>query len=77
MGLSSNLRYQALNGLDMVLQPLLPSSAFRLLTSVIRGVNNMAGGVSFVMIAKALGVQKAAEAAPSPAPQGKGGKKKK
>lgn len=46
----------------------MPSTLFRLFTSVVRGLNNMVGGVSFVMIAKALGVQKAAEAAPEPAP---------
>lgn len=68
MGFSSNLRYQMLNGIDMILQPIMPSTLFRLFTSVVRGLNNMVGGVSFVMIAKALGVQKAAEAAPEPAP---------
>ena len=125
MGVSSNARYQMLNGLDMVrphdspalcgrpvaacaacaaplpwpgarrplaarpplpacrcpllqvLQPLVPSSAFRVVTSVIRGLNNMIGGISFVMVAKALGVQKAAEPAPPPEPVGKGKKKKK
>jgi hypothetical protein len=41
----------------------MPSSLFRVFTSVIRGANNMVGGISFVMIAKALGVQKAAEVA--------------
>ncbi|KAI7842868.1 hypothetical protein COHA_003486 [Chlorella ohadii] len=80
MGLSSNFRYQALNGLDMVLQPVVPSGVFRILTSVIRGANNMIGGISFVMIAKALGVQKAggAEEAAAPAPAStKDSKKKK
>ena len=128
MGFSSNLRYQMLNGLDMVrkgaclmgghrsvaagcgwqpaccfrrpapparpsppppwappppclqvLQPIMPTSLFRLFTSIIRGLNNMAGGISFVVVAKALGVQKAAEAAPA-APvvvDDKKGKKKK
>jgi hypothetical protein len=36
----------------------------------VRAANNVAGGVSFVMLARALGVQKAAGAAP-----GEGGKK--
>lgn len=77
MGLSSNFRYQALNGLDMVLQPVMPSSLFRVFTSVVRGLNNMAGGISFVMIAKALGVQKAADAAPPPPADAKAAKGKK
>lgn len=58
-----------------VLQPMMPSSVFRILTSVVRGVNNMVGGTSFVFIAKALGVQKAAEAAPA-APEPSSKKKK-
>ncbi|GAB4819025.1 hypothetical protein N2152v2_006071 [Parachlorella kessleri] len=61
MGLSSNLRYQILNGLDMVLQPRIPTGLFRLFSAIVRSLNNMVGGVSFVMIAKVLGVQKAAE----------------
>lgn len=76
MGVSSNLRYQILNGLDMVVQPALPSGAFRLLTSVVRGVNNAAGGMSFVLLAKLLGVQKAAAPPPPPEPVGKGKKGK-
>ena len=66
MGLSSNLRYQMLNGLDMIIQPVMPSGVFRVFTSVVRGLNNMLGGISFVLIAKLLGVQKSAEAAPPP-----------
>ncbi len=54
---------------------MMPSSVFRILTSVVRGVNNMVGGTSFVFIAKALGVQKAAEAAPA-APEPSSKKKK-
>ncbi|EFN60085.1 hypothetical protein CHLNCDRAFT_133394 [Chlorella variabilis] len=77
MGVSANTRYQLINGLDMVLQPIMPSPLFRLYSSVIRGGNNLAGGVSFVLLAKLLGVQKAAEAAPLPEPVGKGKKTKK
>ncbi|KAI7842869.1 hypothetical protein COHA_003487 [Chlorella ohadii] len=76
MGLSANLRYQVLNGLDMVLQPMMPSNVFRLYASIIRGLNNLAGGMSFVIIAKALGVQKAADAAPEPVPAAAGKKQK-
>lgn len=76
MGVSSNLRYQILNGMDMVLQPKLPTSAFRILTSIVRGANNAVGGVSFVTIAKFMGVQKAAEPAAPEETKGKKGKKK-
>lgn len=77
MGLSSNFRYQVLNGLDMVLQPIMSPGVFRLFTSAIRGFNNALGGVSFVLLAKLFGVQKAAEVAPVPVETGKKSKKKK
>lgn len=133
MGVSSNLRYQILNGMDMVgwklfatamlsgipqpilhqlsallirvlcvakvvqvpscyhllqviiaklsscvqvLQPRMPSGAFRALTSVVRGANNMVGGISFVIIAKLFGVQKAADTKSEPAPAKNSNKKK-
>ena len=47
---------------------MMPSSAFRVFTSVIRGLNNAVGGISFVIIAKLFGVQKAAEPEPVPVP---------
>ena len=78
MGASSNFRYQVLNGMDMILQPMMPTGVFRLFTSVIRGANNAAGGISFVLLAKLLGVQKSADAFVVPAPvvvKGKGKKK--
>jgi hypothetical protein len=75
MGFSSNLRYQMLNGMEMVVQPLLPSGLFRVMTSVVRGVNNAAGGVSFVFLAKLLGVQKSND--PVPVVETKGENKKK
>jgi hypothetical protein len=76
MGFSSNLRYQVLNGMDMILQPRMSTGAFRLFTSVIRGANNAVGGVSFVMLAKLFGVQKAAEPAPPPPVDPKKSKRK-
>lgn len=76
MGVSSNLRYQLLNGMDMLLVPVLPNSVFRGITSVVRGLNNALGGISFVFLAKVLGVQKAAQPTPIAANNG-GGKKKK
>jgi hypothetical protein len=75
MGLSSNLRYQALGGVDRALVKVMPTAAFRLYGAVIRAINNAVGGISFVVIARAFGVQKAAEA-PEPATAGKKGGKK-
>ncbi|KAK9828962.1 hypothetical protein WJX72_003058 [[Myrmecia] bisecta] len=60
MGLSSNLRYQLINGLDMVVQPAVPAGVFKLLTSLLRTGNNLLGGVSFVTLAKLFGVQSSA-----------------
>ena len=74
MGVSSNLRYQALNGLDAALAPVLPAGVFRAWSVAVRTANNVAGGVSFVLLARALGVQQAA-AAPE-TKDGKGKKKK-
>lgn len=74
MGVSSNLRYQALNGLDAALAPVLPAGVFKLWSVLVRTANNVAGGVSFVLLARALGVQQAA--APPPVEAGKKGKKK-
>jgi hypothetical protein len=61
MGVSSNVRYQALNGLDMVLAPAMPPSAFKAFSTVIRLLNNIVGGMSFVTLAKMFGVQKSSE----------------
>lgn len=57
MGVSSNLRYQVLNGLDMHMSALLPGGAFKLATSLIRTGNNVLGGISFSVLARVLGVQ--------------------
>ena len=73
MGVSSNLRYQALNGLDAALAPLLPGNVFKLWSVAVRCANNVAGGMSFVFLARLLGVQ---EAASSEAPKSSGGGKK-
>ena len=62
-----------------VLQPLIPSSIFRIYSFLLRSANNVVGGISFVMLARILGVQKSAEAAPEAAleAKGKGGQKAK
>jgi hypothetical protein len=38
----------------------MPQAVFRLYSAVIRAVNNMVGGISFVIVARMFGVQKAA-----------------
>ncbi|KAK9818885.1 hypothetical protein WJX74_007678 [Apatococcus lobatus] len=60
MGLSSNLRYQVLNGVDMMMQPAMGPTTFKVLTSLLRTINNIAGGISFVLLAKMAGVQSTA-----------------
>eukprot|EP01026_Neomeris_dumetosa_P062178 TRINITY_DN58764_c0_g1_i9.p1 TRINITY_DN58764_c0_g1~~TRINITY_DN58764_c0_g1_i9.p1 ORF type:complete len:287 (-),score=39.50 TRINITY_DN58764_c0_g1_i9:297-1100(-) len=57
MSVSSNLRYQMLNGMDMVLVNVMPNPIFKIWTFVVRTMNNIIGGVSFVTIAKLTGVQ--------------------
>lgn len=57
MGISSNVRYQVLNGLDMVAQPSMNPVVFKIFTSVVRTANNVVGGISFVTLAKLFGVQ--------------------
>jgi len=75
MGVSSNLRYQALNGLDAALAPLLPPNVFRLWSVAVRCANNVAGGMSFVFLARLLGVQEAAAASEAESGGRKKGKK--
>ena len=77
MGVSSNLRYQALNGLDAVLAPVLLGNVFKLWSVAVRCANNVAGGMSFVFLARLLGVQEAAAASEAPASSGGKGKDKK
>lgn len=72
MGISSNLRYQILGGTDRVLVNVMPQALFRTYSALIRGFNNIVGGMSFVTLARYLGVQKAttpvALAPPPPPP---------
>ncbi|GFR52063.1 hypothetical protein Agub_g14585, partial [Astrephomene gubernaculifera] len=62
MGVSSNLRYQTLGGLDAGLVKVMPVGLFRLYQAVVRGANNVVGGMSFATLARVLGAQKAAAA---------------
>lgn len=58
MGLSSNSRYQSLNGLEFVLVDKLPPSVFKTGVLVVRALNNVVGGSSFVALARITGSQK-------------------
>ena len=77
MGLSSNLRYQALGGVDRAMVKVMPQTAFRLYGAAVRAVNNAVGGISFVVIARAFGVQKSAAPAAAAAEAGAAGGGKK
>ncbi|CAN4126273.1 unnamed protein product [Withania somnifera] len=61
MGISSNLRYQTLNGVEFVLAKGLPSLVFKTSVIALRCANNVLGGMTFVMLAKLTGSQKADE----------------
>ncbi|XP_028776759.1 protein RETICULATA-RELATED 3, chloroplastic-like [Neltuma alba] len=57
MGVSSNLRYQTLNGIEFVLEKGLPPLAFKSSVFVLRCMNNVLGGMSFVILARMTGSQ--------------------
>ncbi|XP_004302514.1 PREDICTED: uncharacterized protein LOC101298524 [Fragaria vesca subsp. vesca] len=61
MGVSSNLRYQTLNGVEYVLGKGLPPLAFKSSVIVLRCLNNVLGGMTFVLLARLTGSQSAAE----------------
>ncbi|XP_008778040.2 protein RETICULATA-RELATED 3, chloroplastic-like [Phoenix dactylifera] len=58
MGISSNLRYQSLNGLEFVMEKALPPAGFKASVVVLRSLNNVLGGMSFVVLARLTGSQK-------------------
>ncbi|THU48603.1 hypothetical protein C4D60_Mb06t00740 [Musa balbisiana] len=58
MGLSSNLRYQTLNGMEFVMENVLPPAGFKSSVLVLRCLNNVLGGMSFVVLARLTGAQK-------------------
>nr|XP_043609827.1 protein RETICULATA-RELATED 3, chloroplastic-like [Erigeron canadensis] len=59
MGLSANLRYQSLNGIEFVLAKTLPPLAFKSSVVGLRTVNNVLGGMTFVLLARLTGSQSA------------------
>ncbi|KAI4365588.1 hypothetical protein MLD38_021559 [Melastoma candidum] len=63
MGLSSNFRYQTLNGTEFLLEKWLPSMAFKTSVVVLRCLNNVLGGMSFVVLARLTGSQSISEEA--------------
>ncbi|KAM7261839.1 hypothetical protein ACFE04_020916 [Oxalis oulophora] len=57
MGLSSNLRYQTLNGIEFVLAKGASPLFFKSPVIILRIINNLVGGVSFVILARLTGSQ--------------------
>lgn len=57
MGISSNFRYQTLNGVEYLLAKGLPSFVFKTSVVVLRVMNNVLGGMSFVVLARLTGSQ--------------------
>ncbi|KAL6548127.1 Protein RETICULATA-RELATED 3, chloroplastic [Orobanche hederae] len=57
MGLSSNFRYQTLNGIEYLLAKGFPPFLFKTSVVVLRCMNNILGGMSFVVLARLTGSQ--------------------
>ncbi|CAA0842118.1 Protein of unknown function (DUF3411 [Striga hermonthica] len=57
LGLSSNLRYQGMNGIEYLLAKGLPPVVFKTSVLVLRCLNNVVGGMSFVALARLTGSQ--------------------
>lgn len=66
LGISSNIRYQSLNGLDQVLVKSLGPNVFKAYSFLIRGGNNLIGGSSFAVLARYTGSQKSGTSNASP-----------
>lgn len=62
MGLSSNLRYQVINGMEFAMEDVLSPPVFKGSVLCLRAFNNVLGGFSFVTLARLTGSQKKAEA---------------
>ncbi|CAK8542180.1 unnamed protein product [Lathyrus sativus] len=65
MGLSSNFRYQTLNGAEFMLERALNPLVFKASVLVLRVANNVLGGMSFVVLARLTGAQSSGEKKPS------------
>ncbi|KAJ0961222.1 hypothetical protein J5N97_000816 [Dioscorea zingiberensis] len=58
MGVSANVRYQTVNGLEFLMAGVLPPAGFKATVVVLRCLNNLLGGMTFVMLARLTGSQK-------------------
>ncbi|XP_010931492.1 protein RETICULATA-RELATED 3, chloroplastic [Elaeis guineensis] len=58
MGISSNFRYQTLNGVEFLMAKVLPPAGFKASVVALRCMNNVLGGMSFVVLARLTGSQK-------------------
>ncbi|KAF8059950.1 hypothetical protein N665_1223s0008 [Sinapis alba] len=61
MGVSANVRYQTLNGAEFLMEKGLPPLVFKTGVVALRVVNNLLGGMSFVMLARMTGSQSVGE----------------
>ncbi|KAI5082535.1 hypothetical protein GOP47_0002278 [Adiantum capillus-veneris] len=57
LGVSSNSRYQLLNGLEFALEGVMNPSLFKGLVFAVRSLNNVVGGMSFMMMTRLTGSQ--------------------
>uniref|UniRef100_A0A7N0T2Z7 Uncharacterized protein n=1 Tax=Kalanchoe fedtschenkoi TaxID=63787 RepID=A0A7N0T2Z7_KALFE len=57
MGISSNFRYQTLNGIEFVLEKGVSPFFFKASVIIMRCLNNIMGGMSFVVLARLTGSQ--------------------
>uniref|UniRef100_A0A1J3EBM7 Protein RETICULATA-RELATED 3, chloroplastic n=1 Tax=Noccaea caerulescens TaxID=107243 RepID=A0A1J3EBM7_NOCCA len=61
MGVSANVRYQTLNGAEFLMEKGLPPLVFKTGVVALRVVNNLLGGMSFVVLARMTGSQSVVE----------------
>lgn len=61
MGVSANVRYQTLNGAEFLMEKGLPPLVFKTGVVALRVVNNLLGGMSFVVLARMTGSQSVGE----------------
>ncbi|XP_047307235.1 protein RETICULATA-RELATED 3, chloroplastic-like [Impatiens glandulifera] len=57
MGFSSNLRYQSLNGIEFMMEKNFSAVIFKSSVVLLRCLNNIVGGMTFVMLARLTGSQ--------------------